>query len=161
MNLMGLDLSLTATGIAITPEAPHTFKPKGKGDDRLVEIRDEVLRCALGGKVEQVMIENVPPYGKGTAALTLVHGVVRESLRRHRIDAFYVFPSTLKKWATGDGGATKGDMAEAFDYDFDMDRKALKLDDNAVDAQFLLAILIASRNGGLPQEVAEKIRPIK
>lgn len=158
-TVVGLDLSLTATGIAPQDMAPYTLrfgnrKSSAKGDLRLARIRDEVENVIIcpttGNRASLVMIEALPPYGTGTKALGLVHGVVREVCVRHWIPVGFIAPSSLKLMATGSGSASKEQMKEAM-------RRLVgdrldHLDDNAVDAFFLRELGLFKLTGTSPSD---------
>ena len=147
--VLGLDLSLTATGICPFIDGgldsePYTLKfgtrkDSVKGDMRLAHIREEIdFHLAGYGEEFQydlAVIESLPPYGKGSASLGLVHGVAREVLASWSVPVIMVSPSSLKKFAYGDGRASKQDMLSAF-YAYSPWPSG-EFDDNAVDAFFL------------------------
>lgn len=154
--VLGLDLSLTATGICPYIDDGLDFEPytlkfgtrkdSVKGDMRLTHIRqalDSHLEGDLagprggGGGIEYdlAVIESLPPYGKGSASLGLVHGVAREVLSYWSVPVIMVSPSALKKFSTGSGKASKEDMLKAFYKTSPW--SSGDFDDNAVDSFFL------------------------
>lgn len=134
VKALGLDLSITATGVAHTLEGAactHVVKPKGKGDVRLLELRRTVRELARGA--EFALIE-APTARSASAVITgMVHGVVRAELLELGIPYGTVLPATLKKYATGKGTGDKIPMAlEAYK------RAGLTFpDDNQCDAWWL------------------------
>lgn len=131
--IVGIDLSLTATGIA-TFDDTFVVKPTVTGMERLDVLRAAVL--AECGPTGAVFIEG---YAMGTArqagtyAIGELGGVVRYTLWRHQIPYVDVPPATLKKFATNKGNAGKPDMLDASrraGYDGSNN-------DNAVDAWWL------------------------
>lgn len=147
--VLGLDLSLTATGIcpyiddALDSE-PYTLKfgtrkDSVKGDMRLTHIRqalDAHLEGGGGGiEYDLAVIESLPPYGKGSASLGLVHGVAREVLSYWGVPVIMASPSALKKFSVGSGKASKEDMLKVFYKTSPW--SSGDFDDNAVDAWFL------------------------
>lgn len=132
----GLDLSVTATGVAHTraddAACTHLVRPAGKGDSRLTEIRRQVLASMISA--ELVLIEDVPPVrGHSLAVLGMVHGVVRDGLIEARTPYATVTVGGLKKYATGRGTADKTAMAVAA-----YRRAGLEFeDDNQCDAWWL------------------------
>jgi len=142
MKIIGLDLSIRATGVAFDDGTAGllTIKPRSKGDDRLVEITQAVraILMPLEGPVMLVVIEDLPTGLRNAAAgsLGMVHGAVRAELIRLGMPYTTVPPATLKVYATGRGNAQKPDMRmELFK------RTGLDVaDDNQVDAWWLRAL---------------------
>jgi len=137
MNVLGLDLSMTATGIAFPDGRTRTVATNAKHKDaRLAVIRDAVT-LALAG-VDLVVMEEAPPGLKGPAikAIHMVQGAVRVALLDVGVPYAVVNPSTLKAYATGKKGADKTAMAMAA-----FKRVALEFpDDNQCDAYWLRAM---------------------
>lgn len=111
-SVTGLDLSLTATGIA-TAHGVHTVTSKLRGPARLVELRDRIMAHCLTTDV--VAIEGYSMGGqRGSAgvgqALGELGGVVRVALWEAGITYVELSPSSLKKYATGKGNANKETM---------------------------------------------------
>lgn len=133
-RVVGLDLSMTATGIADDDGHTSTIKPRTSGDRRLVEIAANAALAAIGSDL--AVIEDLPPiraYALGI--LGMVHGAVRTALLGQGVPYALVPPMTLKKYATGKGNADKTAMALAL-----YKRAGLELaDDNQVDAWWLRA----------------------
>jgi len=111
MNVIGLDLSLTAPGIAPVGARPYTLRTDAKtGDRRFCIIRDHLNHWMKGTRYDLAMIEAVPPYESASGVLERVHGVAREILARHGVPFAYVNVSALKVFATGDGRADKAEV---------------------------------------------------
>jgi Holliday junction resolvasome RuvABC endonuclease subunit len=112
-RVVGLDLSMTATGIADHLGVTWTVKTRRVGDERLVEIV-QVVNVATSG-VDLAVIEEAPPGLKGPAikAIHMVHGAVRLGLLDRRTRYIVVNPTTLKAFATGKSSADKTAMAMA------------------------------------------------
>ncbi|MBV2366947.1 RuvC family protein [Streptomonospora nanhaiensis] len=141
-RVIGLDLSMTATGIAHADGATTTVKPASSGDHRLNEIRSAVHQAAGGlprGNrgiarwVDLAVIEDLPTHARAAGITGMVHGAVRSLLTECGVAYVVVPPATLKAFATGKGNADKTAMAIA----------ALKrvgaefADDNQCDAWWL------------------------
>jgi Holliday junction resolvasome RuvABC endonuclease subunit len=133
MNVIGLDLSLTAPGLSVPDRTETLYTDAKRGDKRLCDIRDWLTHYAHTRAPVLAMIEAVPPYQSGSAILDLVHGVTREVLARYDIPFAYVSPSSLKQFATGDGWADKTAVMDAVE-EMSGTRPA---DDNAADAWVL------------------------
>lgn len=133
MNIIGLDLSLTATGIAHVDGSTSTVKTRTEdGDRRLVRIQDAV-RAAIAPGVQLAVIEDLPTHAKGAGITGMVHGAVRAVLIEHTVPYALVVAATLKAYATGNGSADKTAMALAA-----FKRAGVEFpDDNQCDAWWL------------------------
>ena len=140
--VVGLDLSITATGIAWADGVTSTTGGPAKvGDHRLVNITHAVrAACNISDDLAQrgpdlVVIEDLASgHSKGVGlAAAQVMGAVKVELLRAEDPYVLVSPATLKKFATGKGNATKPEMAVAL-----YKRTGLELaNDNEVDAAWL------------------------
>jgi Holliday junction resolvasome RuvABC endonuclease subunit len=132
----GLDLSMGSTGVAYTDAtgaaATRVIKPRTEGDYRLQEIVDTVhfaiANCGL------VLIEGFLNKSFSAGITGMVHGAVRGHLLNMNIKYATLPPTSLKKYATGKGGASKIDMAVAA---FKRGNGAEFSDDNQCDAWWL------------------------
>jgi Holliday junction resolvasome RuvABC endonuclease subunit len=115
MRIMGVDPSITRTGISLPDGTTVVVKPKDKGDDRLMEIADYVRVLSQANLVDLVVMEDAPTRLLGDAGRVLLHlqGAVRLELKRLPVPYMILSPSTLKKFATGNGSADKTAMALA------------------------------------------------
>lgn len=114
MKVSGLDLSITAPGVAHTVEGAvctHLIKPREKGDLRLNEIAGAIIRYAEDSDL--VIIEGYLNQSMSAGITGMVHGAVRAALIEAGLKYATLPPSSLKKYATGRGGASKTDMAVA------------------------------------------------
>lgn len=134
-RVIGLDLSLTATGICLPDGTTHTLKTNPKdGDRRLLHIGHAIAN-ALAPGADLAVVEDLPIHAKSAGITGMVHGVARACLIEAGIPYALVVPATLKKYATGVGNGDKTPMAIA----------ALKragrefADDNQCDAFWLRA----------------------
>lgn len=105
-RVLGLDLSLTATGYAYNDEVVGVLKPRGRGPARLAEIRDWIVY--VGQDADVVVLEGYA-FARPNQAHQLgeLGGVVRLALHDRRIPYVEVPPALLKRFATGKGNATK------------------------------------------------------
>lgn len=113
--VVGLDLSLTCTGIAYGTGYGETVVSDPAaflGDERLTIHALAIRMYAKGAAL--AVIEDVPPaQAQAIKVLSMVHGAARVALQSIRVRYALVPPSTLKLYATGRGNASKEDMAEA------------------------------------------------
>ncbi|MFH8805306.1 Holliday junction endonuclease [Streptomyces sp. NPDC017936] len=134
---MGLDLSMTATGVAMPDGSTAVIKPRGEGDRRLLSIEERIGAALRVGRPDLAVIEDDPGVFKGAAAkaIPMVHATVRLTLMHAGVPYVLVNASTLKTYATGRHVADKTAMVVA----------ALKrmgrefTDDNECDAAWLRA----------------------
>jgi Holliday junction resolvasome RuvABC endonuclease subunit len=134
-RVVGLDLSMTATGIAWCDGSTYTVKTKRSGDWRLLDICEEIGRAVDGRSISLAVIEDLPTNAKSAGITGMVHGAARSHLLRLKVPYATMPPATLKKFATGKGNCGKPEMAVAL-----YKRFALELpDDNQVDAFWLRA----------------------
>jgi Holliday junction resolvasome RuvABC endonuclease subunit len=113
-RVLGLDLSLTATGICRPDGSTVTVKTRLEdGDKRLALIVDAVELVITQHDVDLAIIEDLPKNAMGGGITGMVHGAVRHTLIRHGVPYALVIASSLKAFATGKGGASKSDMAVA------------------------------------------------
>lgn len=132
-TVIGIDLSLTATGICDAYGTPRVITSKLRGVDRLNDLRDKVVYSSIS-EDDLVILEGYS-YASHNQAHQLgeLGGVIRLALRDINAPYVDVPPSTLKKFATGKGNANKAAMglaAARCGYDGPGD-------DNAIDAWWL------------------------
>lgn len=115
MRIMGLDVSMTATGVCFPDESTALVKPRGKGDARLLHVEDRLSAAVRVARPDLAVIEDDPGVFHGSAAkvVPMVHAVVRLALLRANVPYVLVNASTLKMYATGYGRADKDSMALA------------------------------------------------
>jgi Holliday junction resolvasome RuvABC endonuclease subunit len=136
LRVIGLDLSMTATGIATTDGGAFTVRSKAVGDARLVVIANAVM--AIAGECDLAVIEDLPTHAKSAGITGMVHGAVRAALIVAQVPYVLITPASVKKFATGKGNAGKPDMAVAA-----FKRAAMEFgDDNECDAWWLRAMAL-------------------
>ncbi len=133
-RILALDLSLTATGICFDGDTRLLKFPKLRGWARIEAITDAI--DDLASVSDLVVLEG---YSFGSRGATLFQiaelgGIVRCDLVRRRVVYVDVPPSTLKRFATGRGNATKIDMVVAARERFGL---CGTTDDNEADAYLL------------------------
>lgn len=109
--VLGLDLSLTATGWALVWDGSPKWgviKSRNRSVKRLSEIRNAVLDIINQTQPSLAVIEGYS-YGssQGMAGLAELGGVIRLLLLDMGIPFIVVAPATNKKFATGKGNAEK------------------------------------------------------
>lgn len=136
MSAMGLDLSISGTGVATGHGRLYTIAPKTRGDLRLAEIeRHLIYYLDMETRPDVVVIEAIPTASKGfhtALSLAMVHGIARKELARRGIPFVYIDNKALKKYASGSGAADKQRMVECA-----MDFGAVPANDNEADAAWL------------------------
>lgn len=138
-RVVGLDLSLTATGIAHPDGTTNTINPGDLRDEpRLDDIVSHVLDAATA--TDLVALEGLSHGAKGSSRdqLAGLHWLVRYHLWEEQRAYLVVPPSTVKTYATGKGNATKPDMRMALYQRAGIDQP----DDNQVDAWWLRALAL-------------------
>jgi Holliday junction resolvasome RuvABC endonuclease subunit len=135
VRVVGLDLSITGTGVAHTVEGAvctHVVKTNPKdGDLRLESIRRAVAQYAEDADL--ALIEAPTPRSATSVISGMVQGVVRLQLLEMGVRYGTLMPASLKKYATGKGSGDKIPMALAA-----LKRAGLEFpDDNQCDAFWL------------------------
>ena len=115
MRIIGLDLSITCTGISLPDGRTLPLRPQTKGDERLVDLRDQVRYWADTSDAGLVVLEDLAGLYRGEAArvIPMLHGVVRTALMDLGVPYMLINPSSLKRFATGSGTADKTAMRMA------------------------------------------------
>jgi Holliday junction resolvasome RuvABC endonuclease subunit len=114
-SVVGLDLSLTATGIAYPDGTAATLHTgTWRGMPRLGLIWDRVAQVlnSTDPSPDLVVIEGYSYASQGRAVVSMgeLGGLVRYMLWRNGWRYIEVAPGTLKKYATGKGSASKNAM---------------------------------------------------
>ncbi|MFI9600366.1 crossover junction endodeoxyribonuclease RuvC [Streptomyces sp. NPDC052043] len=138
LQVIGLDLSITSTGVARIDGSTFRIRTRQKdGPRRLTVIRDVLAVEVAEQRPHLAVIEDLPmTTGRMSIAnlktIASLHGVVQAALVDADVPWAYVTPKTLKKYATDNGSASKQDMtAAAFLADgatFDDDEGADQVD---------------------------------
>lgn len=112
-RVMGLDPSLTATGVALPDGRVMVLQPPkccNRGMRRLAWLRNKVLALIVGYEVGLVFIEGYSYGSRHSHAHSLgeLGGVLRLAIHEtNGVEYIDVPPSSLKKFATGKGNAKK------------------------------------------------------
>lgn len=136
-QIVGLDLSLTATGIC-SDSGAAVFKSKLAGPARLADIRVVVAKAifdAPGYEANALVLIEGYSYASANQAHQLgeLGGVIRTELFECGVPYLEIPPTVLKKFGTNNGGASKdlmGHTAVREGYDG-------PADNNCVDAWWL------------------------
>lgn len=138
-RVVAIDISITATGVALPNGALTTWTPTVAGDMRLVELADRTNALAANEHPDLAVIEDALFTGRAnrnTGIVLMAHGVIRTAFLRRNIPIVYVPPATLKIYACGTGQATKHDMMIELYKRTGLDVR----DDNQADAWWLRAM---------------------
>ena len=158
VRALALDLSLAATGLArthasngeprlsvttLTPPRNST-RPTLMDHRRVHTVFGEVAKAAKAG-LDAVVIEWLPQiegHGDATLRLAEMGGVIRHWLWGQGIPYVEIRPVHLKIYATGNGGASKEDVAAAVVARYGRLLAINPRDDNQTDVVTLLAMLL-------------------
>lgn len=114
LRVIGLDLSLTSTGVALPDGTTYRIRTRAKdGDRRLLHIRDHVRYDLSKHRPHLAVIEDLPKHAMAAGLTAKVHGAVLCELIDADVPYAYVVPATLKSYACDNGRADKADMAAA------------------------------------------------
>ena len=109
-RVMGVDPSLTATGVAYADGSSETLSWQGTGVTRLKAANHWAHFVHVDA--ELVVIEGYAFAARHSQAHALgeLGGVLRLGFLESGVDVLEVPPATLKKFATGKGNASKADV---------------------------------------------------
>lgn len=157
---VGLDLSLTSTGLAIIHNGTATvrrIKSKAKKDattedqsERLDALIGDIIGAIPASDRTLIAVEG-PSFGSSGSAAHILGGLwwlVRHALRIEGFDVVVASPSTVKKYATGSGNASKDQVLAA------VVRRYLDVEVTGNDeADALVLAAIRARHDGAPFEI--------
>lgn len=115
-TVIGLDLSITSTGMCLPDGTTFRIKTRTTaGDRRLLVIRDRLGAVLDEHRPDLAVIEDLPTKMHATALKIIgkLHGVVVGALLDADVPYAYVSPATLKQYAADHGKATKQNLAAA------------------------------------------------
>ncbi|MFI7010016.1 crossover junction endodeoxyribonuclease RuvC [Streptomyces sp. NPDC050145] len=116
VRVIGLDLSITSTGVALPDGTTYRVKTRASdGDRRLLHVREAIAEDLAEHRPHLAVIEDLPTK-MHAAALKIIgklHGVVVGALLDADVPYAYVPPATLKQFACDKGNADKGQLAAA------------------------------------------------
>jgi crossover junction endodeoxyribonuclease RuvC len=111
-RVIGLDLSLTSTGVSDGHRWADRVVPKSNGLERLRVIRETVRSHVQGADL--VVVEGLAFAGfDGERALAGLWWIIRERLDAWGLPVAVVTPQQLKKYATGVGTSGKDQVLAA------------------------------------------------
>ena len=113
MNIIGIDLSTTRTGVCVNGKTFGIEPPKkatllGKAMDVRDMLRDWVMPADL------IIIEDyATTYAKVAFSMGYLHCMIDELLHESTVAVHKIPPASLKKWAVNHGNANKDMMLSA------------------------------------------------
>lgn len=115
MEIIGLDLSLTSTGLALADGSTQAIRVKSSGMERLDALERRILEALDGLKDPVVIVEGYSFNSKNSHAHALgeLGGVVRLAFWRRGIAWIDVPPTNRARFATGKGNANKAAVVSA------------------------------------------------
>lgn len=136
MRIMGVDPSMSATGLCMPDGSTAVIKPRGEGDARLLYIEQRMTQAVRIARPDLIAMEDLQGEIRGAAAkaLPMVQATVRLVAMRCGVPYAVVNPSTLKSFALGRQGDKAAMVLAAFKR---MGREFT--DDNECDAAWLRA----------------------
>jgi len=142
IEIMGGDLSLTATGLCLPDGSMATLKtgPSSRGDARLPDLGRAFRHQLRAWPVALMVLELPGRFKSADAALGvgMAHGIVREILAEFRVPVAFIAPAVLKMFATGKGNADKAEMVIAANQARNADGTGQEITDhNQADAWWL------------------------
>jgi crossover junction endodeoxyribonuclease RuvC len=144
-RVVGLDLSLTATGVAVSDGTPYLIKSRTKGHERLAQIARDIDNAVAGGYLQdpgraQLVVVEGPSFGSRGSAYHQLAGLwwlVAHNLWAAGIPYAVVSPTARAKYATGKGNAGKDAVLAAVVRRYPQIEIS---DNNAADAWVLMAM---------------------
>jgi Holliday junction resolvasome RuvABC endonuclease subunit len=114
MRLVGLDLSLTSTGVSINGST-HVIAVKERGPERLSIVSRQIADICLSERIDCALIEGYSFSSRNSQAHSIgeLGGCVRMRLWENQIPFVDIPPTCRAKFATGKGNASKGEVISA------------------------------------------------
>ena len=115
MKIIGIDASLTGTGVAVLDGSlrTETIQSKQTGPARLIEIRDRIRELVDGAVLVAIEGYSFSSHSNTAYQLGELGGVLRVMLAEAGVRWIEVAPAQLKKFAAGRGNAKKEELAVA------------------------------------------------
>lgn len=143
-GVLGLDLSLAASGVALPNGHLKTVRPyfgpdhPGRRFDELDGHFEQIVRY-LNPSVAVVEGIGLHGYPLSLVGMGGIHAIVLRRLFRASVQVFVAAPTQVKLWATGKGNASKDEMIAAAQV-----AGAEPADDNQADAWWLRDMGVAA-----------------
>jgi crossover junction endodeoxyribonuclease RuvC len=114
IKLIGLDLSLTSTGISINGKT-SIVSTKAKGPERLSYVNKTILQICLDEEINCAIIEGYSFASRNSQAHSIgeLGGCIRMTFWECGISYIEVPPTSRAKFATGKGNAGKTEVISA------------------------------------------------
>ena len=149
MNVIGIDPSLSATGVCWGPADGETIKLQASNPQRLWDLQGRIEQhlgemcwwLSLDAPGVLAVIEDLPMHANSAGLTGQAQGVVRAALQSFQIPFITVTPASLKLFATGSGKASKEMMRSEMERQFGHVPKGW--DDNTIDAFWLREVGVA------------------
>lgn len=111
IDVVGIDLSLTSTGVAVA-DATYLVSTKYNGPLRLATVRDSILALLQPLPNPHAVLEGYSFASRNSRAHSIgeLGGVVKVALMEAGIPVVLVSPKGRAKFATGNGNAAKIDV---------------------------------------------------
>jgi crossover junction endodeoxyribonuclease RuvC len=115
VEVVGLDLSLTSTGVAFGEDFTQAISTAHKGPKRLAVMRDLVMTAVSTVSAPYVVIEGYSFGSRNSQAHSIgeLGGVIRVALWERAIPYVEIAPTARAKFATGRGNASKNEVVSA------------------------------------------------
>lgn len=128
MRIIGIDHG-TSTGVSILDDgklfATHNIRLKTDGDERYIELFNEIKEILIKYKPDMVALET-PSHLRNAKILRYLiglHTAVVMACVELNIKTVDVIPTTMKKFIVGDGRADKSQVAYALTHKHGFDGK--------------------------------------
>lgn len=111
---MGLDLSLTSTGICIADDT-SVITPKSRGAERLHAVSSHIMSLIYSNDINLVCLEGYSFASRNSQAHSIgeLGGAVRMRLWEGGVPYIEIPPTSRAKFATGRGNAAKTEVMSA------------------------------------------------
>lgn len=116
LRVIGLDLSITSTGVCRPDGSTFRIRTRPKdGARRLQYIRDVLAVEVAEHRPVLAAVEDLPTkmHASSLKVIGALHGVVQLVLLDAEVPWVYIAPATLKAYAADNGRADKGQLAAA------------------------------------------------